>query len=180
MLQRTVDRLDIPAEVVNIDYGTIKMTEHPCDLKTFTHSIYYFEGNWATLAREAFSTIRPGGSLVFTLNGDEGGSAAMIDHLSHLGYSGLSKLDISGFIDSCAAMEGISLAVYRVPLKIPNQHDSEFLVHMARIFLEDLRTPIDSDAVRAYLKMTKNQLDFVDKVIELKPETGHARTEPDD
>ncbi|MFZ1538760.1 MAG: class I SAM-dependent methyltransferase [Chromatiaceae bacterium] len=167
-LRQTLEDLHLPAEILERDYDQVPIERLTSDLTSFTHSIYYFHEDWGELARRAFSSLRPGGSLVFTLNGDEGAAALMVDDLSRLGISGLSKLDIAGFVAACAGIEGARVSVYRLPCRIHPQHHPEFMVHMARIFLEDLCVSIPTDIVRSYLVTQNYQLGFVDKVIEIR------------
>lgn len=170
LLRERVAQLALPASILETNYDELDLSGEPCDLKTFTHSIYYFECDWNELARTAFSTIRPGGSLVFTLNGDEGGAARMVDDLAAMGYRGLSKLDIASFIAACTRIPDARVSVHRLPLRIHDQQEPAFMVHMARIFLEDLRVPIATEDVLDYLRTQADRLNFVDKVIELKRE----------
>jgi hypothetical protein len=44
--------------------------------------------------------------------------------------------------------------------------------HMARIFLEDLRTPVPSAVVRAEMRRRDHALEFVDKVIGIRREVS--------
>lgn len=171
-LRQALGDLQIPAQILERDYDQIPIERLTSDLTAFTHSIYYFHEDWGRLARRAFSSLRPGGSLVFTLNGDEGTAALMVDDLSRLGIPGLTKLDIAGFVAACAEIEEAELSVYRLPCKIHPQRQPEFMVHMARIFLEDLCVPIPTALVRSYLLANNHHLGFVDKVIEIRKRPG--------
>lgn len=171
-LRHRVATLRLPATILELDYHQLGAQQRLCDLNTFTHSIYYFHEDWGTLARTAFASLNPGGSLVFTLNGDEGSAANLVESLAHLGITGLTQLDIEGFIAACAGIDGARVRVYRLPCRIHHQDQPEFMVHMARIFLEDLCTPIPTAVVRAEMRRRDHALEFVDKVIEIRREVA--------
>ncbi len=171
-LGQRVAALRLPATILELDYHQLSADQRPCDLHTFTHSIYYFHEDWGTLARTAFDSLNPGGSLVFTLNGDEGSAANLVDSLAHLGIAGLNQLDIEGFIAACARIDEARVRVYRLPCRIHHQDQPEFMVHMARIFLEDLCTPIPTAVVRSEMQRRGHALEFVDKVIEVRREVA--------
>lgn len=158
----------LPAVILEQDYHEVVGRTRACDLNTFTHSIYYFHEAWGDVAKTAFAALHPGGSLVFTLNGDEGAAAGMVSDLSSLGVKGLKTLDITGFVEDCAHIAGARVNLYRIPCGIHAQNHPDFMLHMARIFLEDLCVPISTELVRDYLINRGNQLDFVDKIIEIK------------
>lgn len=166
-LRTANQRLALGADILDTDYRDLPQQSDRFDLLCFTHSIYYFDQDWGQLAGAAFAAVKPGGSLVFTLNGDEGDPADLPSHLAASGYAGLAPLDISGFIQACKQIIDAQVRVYRLPLRIRHQHHPDFLVHMARIFLEDHSVPIPTEQVRAYLRARGLQLGFVDKVIVL-------------
>ncbi|WP_462320363.1 class I SAM-dependent methyltransferase [Halochromatium sp.] len=159
--------LALGADILHADYRALTQQREQFDLVCFTHSIYYFDQDWGELARAAFASVKPGGSLVFTLNGDEADPADLPDHLAALGYAGLAPLDIGGFVDACTQIDNAEFRVYRLPLRIPYQHHPDFLVHMARIFLEDHGVPIPTWQVRDYLSAKNLRLGFVDKIVVL-------------
>lgn len=176
-LRAAVQRRALGAEIRPADYRALPQQPDRFDLICFTHSIYYFEQDWGELARTAIASVKPGGRLVFTLNGDEGDPADLTESLTAAGYAGLAPLDIRGFIHACAQIDNAQARVYRLPLRIPQQHHPDFLVHMARIFLEDHGVPIPTQQVRAYLGARSQQLGFVDKVIVLEKTPAEARSD---
>lgn len=156
------------AYIIDYDYSEIDNDSQEFDLKTFNHSIYYFD-DWNMLARSAYSTIRKEGSLVFVVNGDEGMSADMIEYIMQKERLDVGRLDIEGFIKQCSdGLDRAQITVYRLPFEISERYDKDLMIHMARIFVEDLQTPIATDVVRKYLESTGNNIGFVDKVIEIK------------
>jgi hypothetical protein len=84
----------------------------------------------------------------------------------------VERLDFSHPSPTGAHIAGARVRVYRLPCRIHHQDQPEFMDHMARIFLEDLRTPIPTAVVRAEMRRRDHALAFVDKVIEIRREVS--------
>lgn len=82
----------------------------------------------------------------------------------------VERLDFSHPSPTGARIAGARVRVYRLPCRIHHQDQPEFMDHMARIFLEDLRTPSPPRWSGPRCDAGITPLRFVDQVIEIRRE----------